>query len=66
MLMVGKPLDRYGEWTLNSLQHMSERLKMLEDKRTRKEKTRRGLRNGDQNISQRLEHCLDYEAAHVF
>lgn len=31
MLMVRKPLDRYGEWTLNSLLHTSERLKMLED-----------------------------------
>ena len=34
---VRRPPDRYGEWILNSLQQIMDRLKMLEDKQ-RKDK----------------------------
>ena len=36
---IRRPPDRYGEWILNSLQQITERLKMLEDKQ-REEKER--------------------------
>jgi len=39
---VRRPPDRYGEWILNSLQQIADRLKMLEDKqRQDKERIKR-------------------------
>lgn len=32
---VRKPPDRYGEWVVRSLQHITNRLQMLEDKQIR-------------------------------
>ena len=50
---VRRPPDRYGEWILNSLQQISDRLK------TSQERRRSGYRN--QNCCRRLEHCGDSE-----
>ena len=60
---VRRPPDRYGEWVLNSLQQITTRLQLLEDKQTME---RDRIRKLKPNCWRKQEHCEDTKTLFCF